>query len=248
MKDYTLHHGDNVELLSSKNRDKYGIKDIDLIYMDPPFFTQRDWGEYDDRWKSEEEYLDYMRDVIFRCFVVLKDTGSLYLHCDDKMNYKLRGILDWAFNEDCFQNEIVWHYGGTGASKHHFVRKHDTILFYSKTKNNTFNRLTVPTKKKSGRTGKYVKWMDTVWDINIPFQSMERSDVKYPTQKPFALLERIILASSNEGDTVMDPFCGSGTTGAVAVSHKRKFIGIDKNKKALEITKKRIDALHPRLI
>ena len=122
---------------------------------------------------------------------------------------------------------MVWWYRGTGRPKNKFPLKLDNLLFYAKGENN-FHPIKVKAAKVSGWTGKDEKLCDAVWQINTVYQSEERKDATgYPTQKPLKLLERIIKASSNEGDVVLDPFCGSGTTLVAAQSLGRRWIGID---------------------
>jgi len=186
---------------------------------------------------------------------VLKETGSIYLHCDHRNSAYLRILLDSLFGRANFRSEIIWHYTGGGRSKKYFSRKHDTIFYYTKSENYTFNidAVRVPYKETSGyaksgvvsRAGK--KYLpnpagtpvDDVWDIPI-VNPMSRERVAYPTQKPETLLERIILASSNPCDIVLDPFCGCGTTLVVAWKLSRNWIGIDSNKKAIDFSLQRL--------
>ncbi len=203
-------------------------------------------------------YLAYMAIRLIECRRILKDTGSIYLHCDPTMSHYLKLALDCIFGEKNFRNEIIWSYERwTGATKN-FQRMHDIVLFYTKTQSNLFNIITEPYSEKSKHKGKrlsttdkgkvieqkYVnkereKAMRDVWSLSIlNSQSPERTG--YPTQKPLALLERIINASSNEGDIVLDPFCGCATTCVAAEKLKRKWIGIDVSHKAYELVKERL--------
>lgn len=262
--------GDNLEVLR-----KIPDNSVDLIYLDPPFFSGRNyeviWGdsnekrmfedtakhfEEDNKKLTEEEksynerrkggihqYLLWMHVRIQEMKRILKLTGSIYLHCDWHASHYLKIEMDDIFGYDKFRNEIIWSYNTGGVPKNNFARKHDIILFYTKTDKYIFNEqkdksyiATVPEPHtESGKRlgverddkGKY-RWvtMRDVWEINALFRnSPERKG--YPTQKPEALLERIIKASSNEGDLILDPFCGCGTTVAVANRLKRQFIGID---------------------
>jgi len=172
---------------------------------------------------------------------VLKKTGSIYLHCDYRASHYLKMVMDEIFGVENFINEIVWCYKSGGASpKHHFSRKHDVILFYSRSENYIFN----PQQEKSynrdlkpyrfAGVQEYqdeIGWytmvgMKDYWQIDMVGRtSSER--VGYPTQKPAALLERIIKASSKEDDWVLDPFCGCGTTLIAANQLNRRWIGID---------------------
>ena len=173
-------------------------------------------------------YLSMMALRLHYIHLLLKDTGSLYVHCDQVMSHYLKLLLDAIFGKTQYRNEIIWHYKGTGRANKHFPRKHDVLLFYAK-KDNLFHPIRVAAAKTSGWTGKNTKWCDDTWaDIQTVYQSEERNQrKKYPTQKPFGLLRRIIQASSNEGDLVADFFCGSGTTLAVAQELHRRWIGVD---------------------
>jgi len=137
----TIYCGDNLNILR-----KFPDKCIDLIYADPPFFSNRNyeviWNDgaelraFEDRWQGGiEHYTKWMRDRLMECHRVLKDTGSMYLHCDWHANAHLRILMDDIFGVNNFQNEIIWHYSGTGNPVNSFKKKHDTIFFYSKTSN-----------------------------------------------------------------------------------------------------------------
>ena len=172
---------------------------------------------------------------------VLKPTGSIYLHCDHAANGYIRMAMDAIFGAKNFQNEMVWYYSGGGASKRRWARKHDTLFFYSKSNKWTFNVDDVRTphkwvhgqKRADGSERNYDKGKlpDDVFEINgiMPW-SKERTGS--PDQKPLALYERIILASSNEGDLVLDPFAGCATTIIAARRHNRRWVGIDRRKDA----------------
>ena len=199
-------------------------------------------------------YLLYIYVRLIEMRRLLKTNGSIYLHCDPTSSHYLKILLDVVFGAPQFRNEIVWHYTGGGRSKRYFSRKHDTIFYYG-SKNVPFylDRVRVPYKSESGyaksgivsRKGKrYLPHpdgtpVDDVWEIPM-VNPMSRERLGYATQKPFKLLERIILASSSEGDTVMDPFCGCGTTLDVAESLNRKWIGIDTSYLAVETTTHRL--------
>ncbi len=173
---------------------------------------------------------------------VLKETGSIYLHCDPTASHYLKLIMDVIFGKKNFRNEVVWHYTGGGRSKTYFSRKHDILLLYIMSNNYTFNvdDIRVPYKETSGyaksgitsKAGKHYKPnpkgtpVDDVWDIPI-INPLSKERLGYPTQKPLALLERVIKASSNEGDLVLDSFCGCGTTVHAAEALGRQWIGID---------------------
>jgi len=264
-----IYCGDNLEILR-----KIPEKSVDLIYLDPPFFSNRTyeviWGNgaelavFQDRWQGGiKHYIGWMIPRIREMHKVLKDSGSIYLHCDWHACHRLRVVMDDIFGERNFQNEIIWHYTGGGRSKNYFSRKHDTILLYSKGSIMTFNidEVRVPYKETSGyaqggivsKKGKLYlpnpkgTPVDDVWDIPI-INPLSKERQGYPTQKPEALLERIIRASSNRGDIVLDPFCGCGTTLVVAHKLDRKWIGIDVSSKACRLMEARLNKIGVSLI
>lgn len=205
-------------------------------------------------------YLSMIMQTLLELKRVLKPTGSIYLHCDPQVNHYIKILMDALFGKGNFRNQIIWCYKSGGAAKRHFSRKHDIILFYTNGTDYTYNQ---QFEKSYNRNGKryYFKdveefqdekgWFTIVgmkdyWHIDMVGRtSSERNG--YPTQKPLALLERIILSSSNEGDLVLDPFCGSGTTLEAAQRQKRKWIGIDSSATASRIVRKRlgIDPITP---
>lgn len=216
--------------------------------------------QYTDIWENDE-YLQF----IYERFQILKEllstNGSLYVHLDYRKIAHIRLILDEVFGDNCFKNEIVWAYKTGGIPETgKFAKKHDTLLFYSLSDSNTFHNLkqksyvaTVPEPHtKSGKRlnvqrddgGKYrMVEMRDVWDdINAVYRNSSQL-TDYPTQKPEMLLERIITASSNPGDLVLDCFCGSGTTLAVAQKLGRRWIGCDINLGAIQTTTKRLNKI-----
>ena len=200
---------------------------------------------------SMHSYLAFMAPRLVQMHRLLKPTGSLYLHCDPNANYYLRLLLDCVFGKGNFVNEIVWLYKTGGVSKRWFGRKHDTVLFYSKSKHYEF----FMQKEKSYLTHKYGfknislhedergvyrdVIMRDVWDIPA-LRGNQPETTGYSTQKPLALLDRIIKASSNEGDLVMDPFCGCATACVAAGALNRRWIGIDENTDAPQILRDRM--------
>ena len=205
-------------------------------------------------------YLTYIAQRIIEMHRILKDTGSLYLHCDTTASHYLKIVLDEIFGKNNFRNEIAWCYRGAGYPKNDFGRRHDTIFRYSKTKIYTFNLDDVreeyaeTTKERfahyigNKRKGKDFgvqtlnplgKQPDDWWQIQ-PIAPSSKERTGYPTQKPLALLHRIIKASSNEGDIVFDPFCGCATTCVAAQQLGRKWIGIDIEKQAVSILIERL--------
>ena len=209
-------------------------------------------------------YLCMMAPRLLEMRRVLKETGSIYLHCDPTASHYLKLLMDAVFETNNFQNEIVWWYLWGGRSKARWSRKHDILFFYSKSDSFTFNYLEVLDEHKlmSESTRKRIQYegalitdeslserefgrekvlpSDTWYVATINAQAKER--LGYPTQKPEALLERIIKASSNEGDLVLDPFCGCGTAIAVAERLKRNWIGIDITYLAIDVIKKRFES------
>jgi DNA modification methylase len=190
-------------------------------------------------------YLSMMAPRLIELRRVIKPTGSIFLHCDPTASHYLKILMDAVMGPGNFRNEIIWTYRKFGRTGRYYPRSHDTILFYSKGKNNKFNVQFVPpsestlkrwgTKKRGGKDP-YNRYatdeessgaiMPNHWDINLIIGANPQR-MGYPTQKPEALLERIIKGSSDEGDLVLDPFCGCGTAIAVAEKLKRRWIGID---------------------
>lgn len=328
---------------------------IDLIYLDPPFFSQKNYDmpfsdkksvaafkdstkayeEMDvdninkslnirlihsdnDFWKRDEagllRYLAYMKDRLKECHRILKSTGSIYLHCDWHASHYLKIVMDEIFGYENFRNSIIWRRGAPKSNRKQgskqYGRSTDELLFYTKTKEYTFNtqyssynqselnnkykysdskgcfclhpldgpggaskgnafyefkgikkywryskenmvalekegkiylgkNAKVPMKKVYLEDNKGCE-VQNLWDDIGYLSSQAKERLGYPTQKPEALLERIIKASSNQGDLVLDPFCGCGTTLAVAAMLKRNFIGIDISPIACKVMKERL--------
>ncbi len=211
--------------------------------------------------KAMMSYCVYMTQRIIEMHRILKITGSFYLHCDPTASHYLKLILDDIFNRDNFRNEITWCYTGPSASKKNFPKKHDIIFRYSKSDNYYFDADSVRIKYKAlhtdkgqdsakiwGESGKlqdektrqeYLdrgKIPEDWWiDISSGGHISPKERTGYPTQKPLALLHRIIKASSKEGDVVLDPFCGCATTCVAAQQLGRKWIGIDIEHKAIDL-------------
>lgn len=258
LRENTIYVGDCKDVLED-----FPDECVDLIYLDPPFFSNRNheviWEDgaelraFEDRWKGGiNQYIEWMEERIRPMYLVLKDTGSIYLHCDWHANYRLRKMMDDIFGRKNFKNEVIWYYRRwTNASKM-FQRMHDTILFYVKTDEYVFNKLyqaysdktkhrdvSVDGKTRLNQEESEGVMMHDVWQIpHLHSQAKER--LGYPTQKPKELLKRIIRASSNEGDSVLDPFCGCGTTIAVAEELNRNWIGIDVSPTACSVMRKRL--------
>ena len=242
----TMYCGDCLDVMK-----KFPDECVDLIYLDPPFFSNKNyeviWGDgyelraFQDRWKGGvENYIAWMRPRLQQCYRVLKKTGSIYLHCDWHANAHLRILMDDIFGENNFQNEIIWHYGLGGSSPRRWAAKHDNIYFYTKTDEWFFDPLMKPATSQRMK-GELKKW-DDVWDIPT-INNMAKERMGYPTQKPEALLEAIISASSKPMDIVLDPFCGCGT--AIAAAHKlgRRWVGIDVSPTACNLMSNRMLSL-----
>lgn len=299
-----LYYGDCLQVM----RDYMTKDSVDLIYLDPPFNSNRAYNAiykdetgrplpdqieaFCDLWTLDEErerairalpkimqqegmdasvvrfwktwmdalrytnpkllaYLSYMTERLLQMKIVLRPTGSIYLHCDPTASHYIKVIMDGVFGHQNFQNEIVWCYGGRGMSKKRFNRKHDIILFYSKKKQHMsfypdnasrpvdpkyakrYNKIDEQGRKYArikNRDGTYsnIYLSDVVFEDwwRIPYARGEEY-MGYPTQKPLKLLKRIIKASSNKDDVVLDPFCGCGTTLDAAQELQRNWIGID---------------------
>ena len=198
---------------------------------------------------SDASYIQYMAIRIIECHRILKDTGTLFYHCDHVMNDYVKIMLDIIFGRGHDINNIVWCYKSGGASKRTFAKKHDNIFFYAKTDKYKYNSI----KERSYVVGGLVK--DYLIDDkgkpyhlispkdywNIPILSVTAKErTGYPTQKPLQLLRKIIECSTDEGDMVLDPFCGCATTCVAAEDLNRQWVGIDVSIKAFELVKDRI--------
>ncbi|MDK1081344.1 MAG: site-specific DNA-methyltransferase [Anaerolineae bacterium] len=264
--------GDNLPIMASLLPEYEGR--IDLIYADPPFFTNRKYpvrigrGEdsrkpgkwvmtegYQDHWSDLDAYLDFLYQRLSLMARLLASHGSLYLHLDWHANSYARLLLDEIFGAENMVNEIIWTYHGPSPIRRAFNRKHDTILVYAKSKEYTFNAdavrepynpNTVKTFGASPKAGfgkvpdlERGKVPEDWWYFPVVAR-MHNERTGYPTQKPSALLERIIKASSNPGDLVADFFCGSGTTAFVAAKLGRNFIASDATFRAIHTTRSRL--------
>ena len=354
--DKTIWTGDNLDILRGMNSES-----VDLIYLDPPFNSNRDYeapigsaaagAAFKDTWtlsdldvawmgliadehpaiyktleaaglthgKGMQSYLCMMAVRLLEMRRVLKDTGSVYLHCDPTASHYLKQLMDSVFGARNYRNEIVWKRFNFHADAKRFGRVSDTILFYTKSDQYQFNPQRAPFSKeyveskfrhrdKDGRLfrlsdlnppggrgpvyeyhGVTKAWRYTedkmkeleqqgriytnskiaqlkryldelegqavhnIWIDVSPINPRAKERLGYPTQKPIALLERIIKASSNEGDMVLDPFCGCATACVAAENLGRKWVGIDLSPKAIELVNVRLraamgDLFHDRMV
>lgn len=268
----TIYCGDNLKVLAD-----FPDECVDLIYIDPPFFSQRNyevlWNDgfelrcFEDRWEGGiQHYIGWMLPRIEQLYRVLKKTGSFYLHCDMNANAYLKVMCDTIFGYKNLRSEIIWRIGwvsGYKTQKKGWIRNHDTLYYYVKTNrkdNYIFNKEYIPYPKdyvrRDGKlpTGKGFPMEDT-WNCHegdplhsIMIMSFSKEKLGYPTQKPEVLLKRIIKASSNKGDIVLDSFCGCGTTIAVAKKLGRKWIGIDVSPTACRLMAKRISSAKSKIV
>lgn len=236
-----VHHGDNLAWMLDNAATL--AEQIDLIYIDPPFFVGTDFtmdGQtaYSDRWEDLDDYLSFMDLRLQAMKRLLKPTGSIYVHIDWRVAAPMRLMLEETFGVDCFLNEIVWCYGLGGSSPRYWPRKHDTIYWFAKEEGkHYFEAEHIPASSQRMR-GQLKKAPD-YWSIpSLNNMATERRG--YPTQKPEALLERIIRSSSPAGGIVADFFSGSGTTLAVAQRLGRRAIGCDSSPLAIETISERL--------
>jgi DNA modification methylase len=268
----SIYEGDNLEVLQNFSDNSidliyadppfYSGKPYELFWKDEP-----EKRGFEDRWAGGiNTYIEWMEPRLKECYRVLKPNGTFYLHCDSHANYKLRELLEKIFkNKNSFRNEIIWFYPDSpGRPAHDFPNKHDTIfryVKYDKPNGWVFNDkpIRIPILEASieryktprtlggrdytgGASAEIGKIPEDVWRMAVVKQNSEEA-MGYPTQKPLKLLERIILASSNKGDMVLDPFCGCGTTLVEAQKLERNWIGIDFSPTACKLMAKRLKKL-----
>ena len=241
---------------------------LHLIAIDPPFFTGRtqtgsgpDAPAYRDAWAGGKgAYVSWLMERIEKMWERLVPTGSLIVHLDWHAVHAVKVALDECLGEDRFQNEIIWYYQTGGASKKRFSRKHDTLLWYTKSDRWVFHpeRIRIPRTEKSLHRARNPKGARISPDddrknpddvLTIPaLNPMSNERTGYPTQKPVELMEHFVLALTEEGETVADFFCGSGTTLVAAQRLRRKWLGCDLSEKAIEIARKRLETSQPLLI
>ncbi len=281
--------GDNLEILR-----KMDAESVDLIYLDPPFFSNRNyeviWGDkgevrsFEDRFSGGiDHYISWLKERVIEMHRILKPTGSIFLHCDWHANSYIRVyILDKVFGANNFKNEVIWFYRRWTNVSRSFQNMHDTIFWYGKSKEAiTFNKngyepsqsqlkkfergwdQNVIRNSKGEKTKQYIVYDREKFTKNCKIDpnakivyreatelkvappdvleysvvnSQSKQQIGYPTQKPEDLIYRLIFTASNEGDIVLDPFVGGGTTVAVADKLNRKWIGIDQSVAAIKVT------------
>lgn len=281
-----LFYGDNKDILANLLASGFRGR-VNLVYIDPPFDSGADYvrsvtlrsaglttkiegeeytlGEqiqYNDIWVNDN-YLQFMYERILMLKELIAEDGSILIHLDHRRVAHLRLLMNEIFGEDGFRNEIIWNYRKWGNVDNAFLKNHDTILFYTKSDKNTFNKQYVPLSESTLRRfgGKFQIWADEkrtrkitsdeesqgalmsdVWEISyIPGASPEKTG--FPTQKPEELLVRIINTTTKPFDIVLDCFIGSGTTAAVAQKLGRRWVGCDINKGAIQTTSKRLSEI-----
>lgn len=264
----TLVFGDNLQVLrrllkmkdDGQLRNADGTDGVRLCYIDPPFATRREFAGP----REERAYLDRVEGAAFvealrqRLILIhelLSSDGSLYVHLDSRKSHYIKVVLDEIFGEAKFEREIVWRIGwisGYKSAANNWIRNHDTLLYYRRGDTKVFNKDYLPypedyvRRDGSEPTGQGVPIEDT-WNCNpadrldsIQIMSFSGEKTGFPTQKNRNLLDRIIRASSNEGDIVLDAFVGSGTTAVVAEKLKRRWIAIDSAKYAIYTTQREL--------
>lgn len=252
--------GDNIEYMAWLLKEKDMAGKIQLIYVDPPFFSGSNYqvsvqiesrklgrspvintGAYEDDWGSDlGEYLTMLASRFYLMKELLSDTGSLWVHLDWHGAHYVKIILDEIFGYDRLVNEVIWTYKSGGASKRSFAKKHDTLFFYSKTRNYKFNPIKEKSYNRQGRPYRFKGveefedeggWytmvnMKDVWNIDMVGRtSSER--MGYATQKPEKLMKRIIETCTDEGDLCADFFAGTGTLGVCCSDMGRDWIMCD---------------------
>ena len=226
---------DSLKFLCSEPNEKY-----DLIYVDPPYNTgkRQETGKngYLDSYKNYKEFIYPMLKESHR---VLKSCGGFFCHLDWREVHQVKVWLDEIYGEDNFRNEIIWHSEIGNSPKNTWPRKHTNILWYSKTSNYIFNNSSIPMVPRKAQKPGYdnTKRMTDVWEYNLSTSDPER--VKYPNQKPLAILEPIVAVHSNPGSECLDFFGGSGSFGAACLRNNRNVTLVDQNPQAIEIMKSR---------
>jgi len=258
-----IFEGRNISVIQQQ-----ALRDIGLVYADPPyntgkdFMTSNDELAFSDRYLNRTEYILKIVESCWQSWLALKDGGYLVLHVDPTMSHYLKVSLDQALDMQTHFAEVIWRYRRWPSKTPNFQKMHDVLLMYRKGENGTWNQLYEPVSESTRNTWGTKKQkavfvdghravssvgeeeskgapLSDVWDIPI-ISPIAKERTGYPTQKPKALLERIITALTNPGDTVLDPFMGSGTTLEVARDLERHAIGIDSSPVAIRYAKARL--------
>jgi site-specific DNA-methyltransferase (adenine-specific)/adenine-specific DNA-methyltransferase len=282
-----LIQGERLEVLAALLPEFAGR--VNLIYIDPPFMTGRDFKQggqlaYSDRWQGNlDAYLQWLATTLHLLYQLLAEDGSLYVHLDWRVTHYARVILDEIFASPQsgragvgagFQNEIIWHYQSGGRGSRRYARKHDTILFYTKSAHYCFHSERIGERRGEHKRNHMRRHLDEQGQVSWSIRAQGRtytyasdslmtpsdvwSDIShlhqrdperngYATQKPAALLERILLASSEPEHLVLDCFCGSGVMPAVAEQLGRRWIASDQGELAISSTRVRLLALPRRV-
>jgi len=257
---------------------------VSLVYLDPPFLTNRVFEAkdrktgvsqlaFDDRWRDRAAYLEALAPRLVTLRELLAPHGSIVIHIDPKTSHYVKVLADEVFGDDSFASEIVWRYRRWPSRTANFQRIHDVLLRYRKDPrvpprwNALYEPLAASTlatwgtlkqravfeadgrRARSSSTAAPTEGvpMGDVWEIGV-LAPVARERTGYPSQKPEALLDRIVTALSDPGDLVLDPYSGSGTTLAVAHKRGRRFLGIDRSAVAIETTVARLNALGAALL
>ena len=247
IENHTIYHGDALEVLGGKIPNE----SIDLIFADPPYNIGKRFGEFRDKWLSEETYNDWCRTWLALCIEKLKPTGSMYVMSSTQA---MPFIDIFLRSKITIQSRIVWTYDSSGMqAKKYYGSMYEPILFcVQNPKRYTFNAEDILVEAKTGATRKLIDYRKpvpaqyntkkvpgNVWPLSrVRYRMDEYED--HPSQKPEELLSRIILASSNEGDVILDPFAGSFTASAVARTLNRQSIGIELEEEYVEIGLRRV--------
>ena len=242
-----IYHGDAIDVLQS-----IPDESVDLIFVDPPYNIGKNFAGRKDKWKTDNDYLTWCYQWIDLCIKKLTPTGSFYVMTSTQfMPYFDIYIRD----KMTILSRIIWSYDSSGVqAKNYYGSMYEPILFCVKDKNNySFNSEDILVEAKTGAKRKLIDYRKSppqpyntkkipgnVWDFSRVRYRMEEYE-NHPTQKPISLLERIIKASSNKGDVVLDPFCGTFTTCYVAQKLKRKFIGIEIQEEYFKIGLRRLN-------
>ena len=264
-----IYQGDNLAVLNLLLQQGFAGK-IDLIYIDPPYLSNSNYNSrisvehqgqkyfierlaFKDR---DEDLVSYLQQIYKRLKIMkmlLSEQGSIFVHLDWHSSHYVKILLDEIFSNDNFINEIIWCYGGGSGTRRHFHRKHDQILWYGKGKDYTFNPQYRPytegtlqrgltrVKGKKYTLHKEGALLQDWWvDINKILSPTARENLKFPTQKPLALLKRIIASASNPGDLVADFYAGSGTTAEACEEMNRSWISCDCSKLSIQSSRYRL--------